>query len=338
MNGSKWGIMPHIPEAELHAYLDQALGRLRCVEIESHLAECTPCRAARDEIAALRDRTTAMLARLAPRGAVAPPISEIRRRAAVRVFARERVRQRAAWVASVLVALGLGWGASFLVPPPLSRPVAATKPVRAAPRPALPTPADTTTPPPAQTVAAATPPPTVEPASRERAERAARHRPPQVRPKSERSRSAEFATVGPIQKDELEWRGVWRNLSWDRAKEQAGDTPARIDGLPVTGVQVQAGDSGRKPTMVVAQQLSTGEVIRTIAGPVSDVSALLGNRPGEASESAGGMPSSRAPSPSGFGSAMTFRHGDRMFAVTGSLPSDSLRAMMRRLNLMSRVR
>jgi len=335
--------MPHIPEAELHAYLDQALGRLRCVEIESHLAECTPCRAARDEIAALRDRTTAMLARLAPWGAVAPPISEIRRRAAARVFARERVRQRAAWVASVLVALGLGWGASYLVPPPLSRPVAATKPVGALPGPALPTPADTATPPATQTVAAATPPATVEPAAPERADapvrRVARHRPPQVRPKSERSRSAEFATVGPIQKDgQLEWGGMWRNLSWDRAKEQAGDTPARIDGLPVTEVQVQAGDSGRKPMMVVAQQLATGEVIRTIEGPVSDVSALLGNRPGEASESAAGMPSSRAPAPSGFGSALTFRHGDRMFAVTGSLPSDSLRAMMRRLNLMSRVR
>ena len=46
--------MSHIPEDELHAYLDQALGRLRCVEIESHLAECTRCRDARDGIAAIR--------------------------------------------------------------------------------------------------------------------------------------------------------------------------------------------------------------------------------------------------------------------------------------------
>lgn len=149
----------------------------------------------------------------------------------------------------------------------------------------------------------------------------------------------DFSTVGPIQKDgQLEWGGMWRNLSWDRAKEQTGSTPARIDGLPVTEVQVQAGDSGRKPLMVVAQQLATGEVIRTIEGPVSDVSALLGTKPWEPPESSGSVPGSPPAASSGVGSALTFRHGDRMFAVTGSLPSDSLRAMMRRLNLMSRVR
>ena len=58
--------MRHIPEDELHAYLDQALSRSQCVEIESHLAGCPSCRATRDGIAALRDHTPALLARLAP--------------------------------------------------------------------------------------------------------------------------------------------------------------------------------------------------------------------------------------------------------------------------------
>ena len=58
--------MRHIPEDELHAYLDQGLSRSQCVEIESHLAVCSSCRATRDGIAALRDRTTALLATLAP--------------------------------------------------------------------------------------------------------------------------------------------------------------------------------------------------------------------------------------------------------------------------------
>ena len=80
-------------------------------------------------------------------------------------------------------------------------------------------------------------------------------------------------------------------------------------------------------------------VSRTIEGPISDVSALLDNHPLQPSESSGNASASRAPAGgSPVGSALTFRHGDRMFAVTGSLPSDSLRAMMRRLNLMSRVR
>jgi hypothetical protein len=340
--------MPHIPEAELHAYLDQALNRLRCVEIESHLAECTPCRATRDEIAALRDRTTAMLTRLAPRGTVPPPITEIRRRAAARVFQRERVQQRAAWAASVLVALGIGWaGASYLAPPSSTRTVAGPTtlaPVATAPG----VPVDTATPrplaPPPQMVAGTDPrmaePPALERRPESATRPAARHRPSQAPArKPERSGPAEFATVGGIQKDgQIELRGVWRNLSWDRAKQQAGNTPARIDGLPITQVQVQAGDSGRKSLMVVAQQLASGEVIRTIEGPVSDVSALLNTRPGEAPESSGSAAGPGARSPSSPGSTLAFRHGDRMFAVTGSLPSDSLRAMMRRLNLMSRVR
>ena len=62
----------HIPDEELHAYLDQALSRSQCVEIESHLAECPGCSALRDDTAALRDRTTALLARLGP-GPIVPP-------------------------------------------------------------------------------------------------------------------------------------------------------------------------------------------------------------------------------------------------------------------------
>ena len=43
--------MRHIPEEELHAYLDQALSRSQCVEIESHLAACPSCQSLRDGIA-----------------------------------------------------------------------------------------------------------------------------------------------------------------------------------------------------------------------------------------------------------------------------------------------
>ena len=58
--------MRHIPEEELHGYLDQALSRSQCVEIECHLAGCIRCRHVRDQIAALRDRTTALLGDLVP--------------------------------------------------------------------------------------------------------------------------------------------------------------------------------------------------------------------------------------------------------------------------------
>ena len=69
--------MRHIPEDELHAYLDQALSRSQCVEIESHLAACPSCQATRDGIAALRDRTTALLARLAPPRSISPSFESL---------------------------------------------------------------------------------------------------------------------------------------------------------------------------------------------------------------------------------------------------------------------
>ena len=70
--------MRHIPEDELHAYLDQGLSRSQCVEIESHLAVCSSCRATRDGIAALRDRTTALLATLAPPRRFPPAFGSLR--------------------------------------------------------------------------------------------------------------------------------------------------------------------------------------------------------------------------------------------------------------------
>ncbi len=346
--------MSHILEAELHAYLDQALPRLRCVEIESHLAECTPCRAARDEIAALRDRTTAMLARLAPRRTIPPPLADLRHRAAHRASERARLRQRAAWAASIVVALGVGWGASYLVHPASGRalatriPAAPTNPAAAPAR--LPRTTDPIAAPAPIEALGAEASPSEAPAAAAPAILAAapRVKPPATpavgRPKARAApptastpAPAHLANLGGTPKDgQLEFGGVWRNPSLDGAKAENGAAPARINGLPVE-VHTQAGDSGRRPLMVVAQQLASGEVIRTIEGPVSDVSALLGTRPGESADSA----ATTTPVPTGrtgLGSALALRHGDRMFPVTGSLPSDSLRAMLRRLNLMLRVR
>src|SRR5258706_16282923 len=63
----------HIPEDELHAYLDQALSRSQCAEIETHLSACKLCQARRATVAALRDRTTALLSGLTPRPVIVPP-------------------------------------------------------------------------------------------------------------------------------------------------------------------------------------------------------------------------------------------------------------------------
>jgi hypothetical protein len=145
----------------------------------------------------------------------------------------------------------------------------------------------------------------------------------------------ELSTVGMPQAGEFELDGMWRTMSWAGAQEEAGDKLPHIDGLPVVGVQVQAGSQGRKPLMVVAQQLSSGEVIRTIEGSTSDVSHLLARRTmSDPAPSVSQIDSVRPTTEAhpGVDGTMAMQRGDRMIAITGALPPDSLLAMIRRLN------
>jgi hypothetical protein len=139
---------------------------------------------------------------------------------------------------------------------------------------------------------------------------------------------------------DLEFDGMWRTLSWDGAQAEAGDKLPHIDGLPVVQVQLQAGKPGKQPLMVVAQQLASGEVIRTIEGPTSDVSQLLARRSMSDPEgrSANRSDSSRSRRAPDHPETMAMQRGDRMLVITGALPADSLLAMIRRLNAEMRAK
>jgi len=343
--------MRHIPEDELHAYLDQGLSRTQCVEIESHLAACPSCQAARDGIAALRDRTTALLARLTPQRGVPPAFEVLRKRAAELASQRRRRLHQAAWAASLVAAIGFGWGASSLVrsgerelP---SRPTLATAPAAApagsAASPAAPVPAVRATvhaPARAPTSARTKPAPARLAGAGEPAPKANLPSPESV---LGASRAAALSVLNPTPALELTKRepprgqgdieldGMWRTMSWDGAKAEAGERLPHIDGLPVVQVQVQSGDQGSRPVMVVAQQLSSGQVIRTIEGPASDVSQLL-SRGSMADVDSLFLPRDSGGRGPDAGHAMAMQFGDRMLAITGDLPADSLRAMIRRLN------
>ena len=332
--------MRHIPEEELHAYLDQALSRTQCVEIESHLATCTGCSEARDGIAALRDRTTALLATLAPARRFPPILDELRAEAAARTARRHHARRTAVWAASVAAALALGWGANayFSAPGPRvagpatvaqagtdrvgtdradARPIAGF-PSRPAPQPAAqPAPPRNTAPRELSALPDSHTRRTVEPSPAPRI-----GEPPR----------ADFSSATlPASEADAGLGGIWRTLSWAGARDERGDSVPHIDGLPVVEVQVgPAKTGGNKSIMVVAQQLKSGEVIRTIEGPAADVSQLLGNRTGANSPSP--WPTLDGPGIAGGDGAMAMRHGDRILAITAQLPRDSLRAMMRRLN------
>jgi hypothetical protein len=338
--------MRHIPEDELHAYLDQGLSRSQCVEIESHLAGCSSCRATRDGIAALRDRTTALLSRLAPPRRFPPAFESLRSLAAQRVHTRRRRLRAGVWAASLLAALGLGWTASTMVGPGRAtsvatrsvRPVAEASADRArptgtdsretrSPAASKPAPATRTAPAPARSASYR------EAARERRAARAARE---------DSIRAAKLAILDPAPVLELsplddrrpaageQFGGMWRTMSWDGAQSEAGESPLHIDGLPVLRVQVQANDQGKRPLMVVAQQLSSGQVIQTIEGPARDVSELLSRR--TATSADGSLSVSISGADPATDQAMAMQVGDRMLAITGALPSDSLRAMIRRIN------
>jgi hypothetical protein len=335
--------MRHIPEDELHAYLDQGLSRSQCVEIESHLAGCSSCRATRDGIAALRDRTTALLSQLAPSRRFPPAFETLRGLAAQRVHTRRRQLRAAAWAASLVAALGLGWSASTMVGPPRTSVASRTlPPVAEAPPPTRADSVEARPPASAPARAAATPTPVRSEARREaaRARTVARvDREDSLREDS--IRAAKLAVLDPAPALELsplddrsapgeQFDGLWRTMSWDGAQSEAGQNLPHIDGLPVLRVQVQANDHGKRPLMVVAQQLASGQVIQTIEGPARDVSELLSRRTGTSAD--GGLSVSISDAAPAADQAMAMQMGDRMLAITGALPSDSLRAMIRRIN------
>jgi hypothetical protein len=346
--------MRHIPEDELHAYLDQGLSRTQCVEIESHLADCPSCQAMRDGIAALRDRTTALLSRLAPPRNVPPPFEVLRRRAAEAASQRRRRLSIVAWAASLVAAVGLGWTASsFLRSLDAARPVTpvATRESTLAERRVA-----STSVVPAARLAVTRPARSGESAPPATAARQRTSRPNRTQPAARTAAAAasadsaaaasrtaaalsvldpkpalELTQLEQPDRRGLELNGMWRTMSWDGAKAEAGERVPYIDGLPVMQVQIQNGERDSRPVMVVAQQLSSGQVIRTIEGPASDVSQMLSRRAMAdvdtvllAGDSAGlGAEADHA---------MAMQVGDRMLAITGNLPSDSLRAMIRRLN------
>ena len=79
----------------------------------------------------------------------------------------------------------------------------------------------------------------------------------------------------------------------------------------------------------VDQQLSTGEMVRTIEGPAAEVADLISRQEGPPSSSAtNSMANPRDQA------TLTLRQGDRMLAVTG--PSNVLGTLMTRVNMRRR--
>jgi len=322
--------MRHIPDDELHAYLDQALSRSQCVEIESHLAGCVHCRMARDEIAALRDRTTALLGKLGPRRIRWVPLGTLQEEAKERQLRVRYWMRTAAWAATLFLALGLGWQARLwrraLAAPPVPAPVAIGAP------PALPialapdhSAASVATP---GLPAATTETPGKAAALRIAARPAVPAPPEGPTLPSEAPVGVELTAIEPTHAPgQVPAGGLWRTITMEPVGDSGGG-PTRVDGLPVVQVQVQQAGTDQQIT-AVDQRLGSGEVIRLIDGPASQLADLMTE---EMAPSQPGGPEAELGQHSAHGDAtITRRMGSRVLMLTG--PPEMLSTLMTRVKV-----
>ena len=333
----------HVPDEELHPYLDQALSRSQCVEIETHLAQCAHCRDRRDTIAALRDRTTALLGMLTPRNLIIPPpyetLTERLKQRPIPPLWQIRLKRAGLWAAGVMAAVGTGWaGRSVLAPHQGQTPT----PVETFQSTAVPL-ASIQQPDPVPTAPVFTPANDPEPLPESRPRLSSAPRTPVLRQAS----LVTSATFPPeltqlrypaaAPREEMQpavivdavlppFGPLWQQLQWEDALKKAGSGLPYIEGLLVVGVLLRDGEAGERPTALVAQQDPSGEIVLSIEGPATTVGQLIRGQASpevHASEVTRTTPDYVALAGGGT------RRVNRVLAVTGRMSVDSLNVLAR---------
>lgn len=319
MIGERHGIVRHIPEEELHAYLDQALSRSQCIEIETHLARCAACRDSRDEIAALRDRTTALLGKVTPRRSVPPPLSQLVLQAEER-RRRRSWRRPALWAASLTVAIAGGWALRASLESGAPIPVANLPPIVAeAPASLLVSQPELSTE--GEPVVTPIPP-------------ARRFPPPPPAPElglaARTAGTLEVEAPRPIPSAlailPAGLDGRWRQVGLSEAEEATQGLVPLIPELPILGIQVRSAGAQERPLLFVTQRYAPGILVYTVEGPVADVAELV------ADQLARGDLRSSEPSrspPDYVESGPGFERTSRVLTVLGRLPADTLTDLAR---------
>jgi hypothetical protein len=116
MQPRKDGIMPHVDEGQLHAYLDGALAPsdAEYAEIHAHLASCAECRGRLAKERAIRDDASAVLARAVPRATAMPSFETLVARNAARQPASQARRAIPKVHLALAATLVLAMGAALL--------------------------------------------------------------------------------------------------------------------------------------------------------------------------------------------------------------------------------
>lgn len=305
---------PHLPEAELHAWLDGQLSRAQSTEVAQHLLGCLICRALEAEVRGLRDRTTTLLAFATPRHIRALPVPGTVRRAAP---GRLRGGSVAA-AAAVIVGLGswavtrnLGPVSDGASPQLASAFVAPAILARVA---ALPGGGDTI---------GATPLPTVTSRTLTLASRATMSpRMMPVRNSNIPVASRRLGVVDPMMEVGPSGDG-WETTSIQEARVAAAGAVAHLEGITVNAVRIQPSGVGGRPTAMVRQLLPDGRAVWVVEGTLDDLAPIY--RVLEASGLSLSTP--RRTRPDYIGTDTEPVRTSRMVTVAAFLPIDSLETL-----------
>lgn len=297
---------PHLPEDELHAWLDQQLSRAQSREIAEHLMACLICRALEAEVRGIRDRTSALLAIAAPREIQGMP-------AAIRQRASRRQVRRSGIAAAAAVAIGLGSWAIANHAPTNDGPGISTAFVAPA---ILARIGDLTSSDSANAASA-------DGANSRTLALAARAT---VSPRVIPSRvvhtpvsNRRLKLVDPMLRIGPSGDG-WETASLAEAQERSAGAVAHLNGVSVNAVRLQASVVGGRPTAMVRHLMADGRAVWVIEGTVQDLEPI--SRVLEASGLTLSTP--RRGLPDYLGSTDAPVRTTRMVTVAGYLPFDSL--------------
>lgn len=302
---------PHLPEEEIHAWLDRQLSRAQSREVAEHLMGCLICRALEAEVRQLRDRSNELLAIAAPRRINGIPV-EARKSVGP---SRAQLR-RGSMVAAAAIALGLGsW--SFTRDQPGTSPritTAIVAPAIFAKIGELASSSGDSSIAPTnavhqRTLAIAT-----------RATLSPRVIPARVVHSPVASRKLQM--VDPILGVGPGGEG-WETTSLATARETSPGGIAHLDGVTVNAVRLQKSELGGRPTAMVRHVLQDGKAVWVIEGTVQELEPI--SRVLEASGLT--LSSPRRARPDYLGSDDAPIRTTRMVAVAGFLPIDSLESI-----------
>lgn len=309
-------VRPHLPEEELHAFLDGELSSAQRAEIAEHLLACLICRALEGEVQTTRDQANVLLA------IVAPPASRYAGRTLPRRRPIRRLRPAAAAVLAVAaagsswVAFRPGLGAPSASSPTLAASVAPAF-VAALATAATPTLQESSTPSAGKTAS--------------RADRLASAMTSRLSPRVVGSPQAESytlrprSTIDPLTEIVPTSSGTpWQSASYADARQES-PAIAHLNGLPVSAVRLQPSVDGTRPASMVRQLLPDGQAVWVIEGVESSVQDVA--RVMQASGLTIGL--TRRTAPDYIGSADNPVRVLRMVTVASYIPFDSLQTLAR---------